>query len=62
MKVARMARTAAWRRRRREFIGVIMAGSLSSAIEVDAGVGQGPVRLDEEPSLSLNLKPEWKDP
>jgi hypothetical protein len=38
-----------------------MAGSLSSAIEIlDAGVGQGPVRLDEGSSLSLGLNPEWE--
>jgi hypothetical protein len=48
VKVARMASTARWRSKRGEFVGIIMAGSLSSAIEIlDAGVGQGPVRLDE---------------
>jgi hypothetical protein len=56
-----MARTARWRTKRQEFVGIIMAGSLSSAIEIlDAGVGQGPVRLDERSSMSLGLNPEWE--
>jgi hypothetical protein len=33
VKVASEARITAWRRRRREFVGIIMAVSLSSAIE-----------------------------
>jgi hypothetical protein len=36
-----MAKVATWRRRRREFVGIIMAVSLSSAIEVSM---QGSVR------------------
>ena len=41
VKVASEARIVAWRRRRREFVGIIMAVSLSSAIEFSM---QGSVR------------------
>jgi hypothetical protein len=61
VKVARMAITAMWRSKRWEFVGILMAGSLSSAIEIlDAGVGQGTVSLDEGSSLRLGLNPEWE--
>jgi hypothetical protein len=56
-----MAITAMWRSKRWEFVGILMAGSLSSAIEIlDAGVGQGTVSLDEGSSLRLGLNPEWE--
>jgi hypothetical protein len=42
VKVAREANTTTWRRRRREFVGIIMGFSLSSAIEFSM---QGSVRI-----------------
>jgi hypothetical protein len=54
-----MAKTTTWRRKRCEFVGVIMAVSLSSAIEIlDAGVGQVSGSLFE--GSSVHLKPEWE--
>jgi hypothetical protein len=60
VKVANEARIRTWRRRRREFVGIIIGVSLSSAIEFSM---QGSVRsqsVSTRDRVRLNLKPEWE--